>query len=139
MHPPGVPMNNDDEKEVIQIGDHVTIRPRGKKRIWTAEFWLDGRHRRQSLKTRNVKIAKDRARVLDRDIALGVYPATRPKQVAIGLGQAIDDYVDFVRAEGARDKTIVKYEGVLKRKMQPFLEAREAVKASDVSLRLIDQ
>jgi hypothetical protein len=51
--------------ERIRIGDHVVIYPRGQRRIWTADYHdinKNGasRHVRQSLRTRNCRIAERR-------------------------------------------------------------------------------
>jgi len=35
------------------VGDRVTIYPRGKKKTYVADYWLDGRHCRKSLGTTN--------------------------------------------------------------------------------------
>jgi hypothetical protein len=44
--------------EKIRVRDRVTIYPRGKKGIYCADFWHQGKHRRSSLKTRNRKVAE---------------------------------------------------------------------------------
>lgn len=45
----------------IPIGDRLTIHPRGKKRIYVADFFQGGKHRRVSLKTSHKKTAVERA------------------------------------------------------------------------------
>jgi hypothetical protein len=49
----------------------VVMYRRGKRRIWCADFWRDGQHCRQSLKTQNLKIARQRAQKVDNDLSLG--------------------------------------------------------------------
>ena len=111
---------NANSDESIRIGDYITIRPRGKKGTWTASYWQDGQHRRQSLQTRNLKIAKERARRLDLEIAEGILPSHKRKVVPISLQQAIDDHESFLKSERRRPKTIVKYKGILARKFAPL-------------------
>ncbi|MDX1944032.1 MAG: tyrosine-type recombinase/integrase [Pirellulaceae bacterium] len=129
----------DPENDHIRIGDFVTIRPRGKKRTWTAEIWQNGQHRRQSLRTCNVKIAKERARRLDLEIAEGIYPGRQQKPVVISLTAAVEEYETFLKSEGRRRKTLTKYSGILRRKLGPFAAAQGIENLRDVSLRLIDQ
>ena len=45
----------------IRVGEFTTIYKRGKKGVYTADFHHDGEHCRESLKTRNKKIARQRA------------------------------------------------------------------------------
>lgn len=57
----------------ILIGERVKIHPRGKKRIYTADFWNDGQHHRRSLKTRNFKVARQKALQLENQLLEGSY------------------------------------------------------------------
>ena len=63
--------NSLDTAPPIKVGDRVKIFPRGKKGTWCADFWFDGAHRRVSLKTRNQKLAIQRAVKLDADVKPG--------------------------------------------------------------------
>jgi integrase len=101
-------MNNHPER--IRIGDQVTIYPRGKKKIWCADFWRDGRHCRQSLHTRNQKVALQRAMRLELDLAAGTFRQPPPP---ITVRQAANDYLQFLQTEGRAPKTLVKYRGIL--------------------------
>lgn len=122
----------------IRIGDYVTVYPRGKKGIYTAEFCKDGKHHRQSLKTRNLKFAKERARKLDLLLAEGIYPTHRGRRLKVNLVQAIDDFIKYQKTEGRRRKTVVKQEGVLRRKFAPFAGEKGVVSVEDVTLTVID-
>src|SRR5687767_11153141 len=113
------------ENETIQIGDHVTIRRRGKKSTWTANFTQNGAHCRQSLKTSNKKFAQERARRLDLKIADGMFSSRRQKPVVLSLTVAIDEYETFLKSEGRRRKTLTKYTGILRRKFAPFAAAQK--------------
>lgn len=57
--------------ERIKVGDRVTIRKRGSGGTWQAEFHFSGEHRRKSLKTKNKKIAVQRASQLDAELVSG--------------------------------------------------------------------
>jgi integrase len=133
-------MTNEQQQIIrIRIGDYVTVYPRGKKGIYTAEFCKDGKHHRQSLKTRNLKFAKERARKLDLLLAEGIYPAHRQKQLKVNLVQAIDDFIKYQKTEGRRRKTVVKQEGVLLRKFAPFANEKGILSVDYVTQTVVDQ
>jgi integrase len=94
----------------VRVGEHVTIYPRGKKRIWCADFWRDGRHCRQSLRTANKKVALQKAMRLELDLAAGVCHRPPPP---ITFRQAVEDYLAFLETEHRATKTLVKYRGIL--------------------------
>lgn len=127
------------DNEAIQIGDYVSIQPRGKKGTWTANFTQDGAHRRRSLKTRNKKIAQERARRLDLEIAEGMFPGRRQKPVIVGLTAAIEEYETYLKSEGRRRKTRTKYLGILRGKFAMFAASMGVENLCDITLRLIDQ
>jgi integrase len=109
-------MPNDADR--IRVGDHVTIYPRGKKGTWCADFWRDGVHCRVSLKTRNKKIAFQRALHLDAKLGSGTYQAP-PAPVTVG--QAAEDYLKYLETEDRASKTLVKYKGICE-SLVAFLE-----------------
>lgn len=127
------------ENEKIQIGDFVTIRRRGKKGMWTADFTQDGAHCRQSLKTSNKKFAQERARRLDLEIAEGMFRGRRKKPVKMAILQAVDEYETFLTSENRQPKTLVKAKGFLARTFAPFAASVGVIHLQDVTLRLIDQ
>ena len=100
-------MNNPDR---IPIGDNLTIYPRGKRKLWCADFWRDGQHCRQSLKTSNKKIAVQRAMKLSTELAEGSY-AKPPSPVAVPKAAA--DYIAYLGTKGRARKTMVKYKTTL--------------------------
>jgi integrase len=95
-----------DNSTRIRIGDRVSISPRGKRGIYCAEFSINGRHTRQSVKTSNLKIARQRAIQLEADLAGGEY-AARAKPVAVA--EAKKQYIDSMKAAGKAHKTILAY------------------------------
>src|SRR5438105_2505798 len=99
-----------DPANRIRVGDHVTIYPRGKKKTWCADFWRDGRHCRQSLKTANKKVALQKAMRLELDLAGGTFHKPPP---TVTTRQAVADYLTFLRTEQRAPKTLVKYRGIL--------------------------
>lgn len=128
-----------NDTEAIQIGDHVTIRRRGKKGTWTADFTQNGAHCRQSLKTSNKKFAQERARRLDLEIAEGMFPGRRQKPVFVGLTAGVDEYETYLKSEGRRRKTRTKYRGILGVKFAQFAASLGVDSLRDITLRLIDQ
>jgi integrase len=100
-----------DAPERVRVGEHVTIYPRGKKKVWCADFLRDGRHCRQSLHTANKKVALQRAVKLDTELAGGTYRKAPPP---LSVEQAAKDYQAFLQTEDRAPKTRVKYRGILK-------------------------
>jgi integrase len=94
-----------------QVSDRVDIYPRGKKRIYVADFFDGGVHRRKSLRTANKKVAKDRALTIAANLARGQYQSA-PEAVAVAL--AADQYLSYLTTENRAKKTLVKYAGVFK-------------------------
>jgi hypothetical protein len=98
-----------DEPNRFRVGERVTIYPRGKKRVWCADFWQDGVHRRVSLRTGNKKVATERATKLAAELAQGIYRSAPP---AVTVRQAAADYIEYLMTEDRTRKAIVKYRGV---------------------------
>src|SRR4051812_2744023 len=99
-----------EDSERIKTGDRVTIYRRGKKKLWCADFSQDGEHRRQSLRTRNRKVAADRAMKLSVSVADNSY--AKPIPLA-KLTDVVDQYIGYLEAENRSRKTLVKYRGIL--------------------------
>lgn len=96
----------------IRVGNRVTIYPRGKKQIYVADFWHDGKHHRQSLETRNLKVATQKAVQIDADLATDAFKAPPPPTA---ISAAVTDYIEFLKIEGRARKTIGRYQGELNR------------------------
>jgi integrase len=96
--------------ERISVTDRVTIYHRGKKKLYTADFWYQNQHRRQSLKTSNLKEAKERALKLDHQLRHGDY-STIQEHVAISEGR--DQFLAHKRTEGRAARTLTRYTGEL--------------------------
>jgi integrase len=124
-----------DPAERIRVGDHVTIYPRGKKKIWCADFWRDGRHCRQSLRTANKKVALQKAMRLELDLAGGTFHKPPP---AVSIQQAVEDYLTFLRTEQRATRTLVKYRGILDN-FVTFLAGQQMTRLSQVSVSLFDR
>ncbi|MDB5311566.1 MAG: Phage integrase, partial [Gemmataceae bacterium] len=101
-----------DDSNRIRVGDRITIYPRGAKKIWVADFWRDGVHRKVSLRTSNKKVAVERAIKLAADLTHGTYLQPPP---AVTVRQAVDDYMTYLKTEDRARKTVVKYRGVFDR------------------------
>lgn len=126
-----MPSNNDR----VRVGDRVTIYSRGKKQIYCADFWQDGAHHRLSLKTRNKKVAIQRAVQLDADLIAGKFK-TPPKPTKIG--KAIDAYLDYLTSEGRARKTIVRYRGELDG-FCDFSKSQRVTQLSQITIVLFDK
>jgi integrase len=118
-----------------RVGERVTIYPRGRKQIWCADFWHDGRHGRQSLRTRDRKVALRRAVQLELDLAAGTFRQPPPP---VTTRQAADDYLAFLRTEGRAPRTLVKYRGILAG-LVAFLAGRHATRLAQFTPALFDR
>jgi integrase len=114
-------MTKEKNPDRLRVGDRVTIYPRGKKAIWCADFWQDGRHCRQSLETANMKFALERARKIEVELVSGVYEQP-PREVAIA--QAFEDYVRYLETENRSRTTVVKYRGIFRTLMSFLVSLR---------------
>ena len=99
-----------DKPNRIRVGDNVTIYPRGKKKIWCADFWRGGRHCRRSLNTANKKEALRRAQKLEVELADGTYQPPPPEAA---IDKTVEDYLTYLATENRARKTLVKYRGIL--------------------------
>jgi integrase len=117
------------------IGEHVRVQPRGKKKIYCADFWHDGKHHRRSLKTRNLKIARQKAIQLELQLVDGGLPQTPTR---ITLERAMSAYLDYVKTENRRRKTITKYDGFF-RIFREFAESQDVYYLGQIDLSLVDQ
>jgi len=125
----------DDETDRVRVGDRVTIYPRGAKKIWVADFWQDGVHKKQSLKTPNKKIAIERATKLAAELIGGTYQAPPP---SVTVQQAVDDYITSLKTESRAHKTVVKYQGVFGLFME-YLARHKVSKLSQVTATHFDR
>jgi integrase len=118
----------------IRVGEHVTIYPRGKKKLWCADFWRAGKHCRQSLQTANKKVALPRAMQLELDLARGTFHQPPPP---VSVRQAADDYLAFLTTEGRARKTLVKYRGVLDT-LVAYLTVHKAPRLTQLTAAMFD-
>jgi integrase len=123
-----------DHPDRIRVGERVSIYPRGKKNIWCADFWRDGRHCRQSLKTANKKLALQRAMRLELELAAGTF---QPPPPPVTVRQAVEEYLAFLETERRAPRTLVKYRGILER-LVAFLDERRVTRLAQFSVSLFD-
>jgi integrase len=124
-----------DNPERIRVGDRVTIYPRGTKKVWCADFWQDGQHRRQSLKTANRKVALQKAMKLEVELAAGTFHRPAP---SILVRQASDDYLRYLETEQRAKKTLVKYRGILDN-LVAFLQQQRVTRLAQVTVTHFDR
>jgi integrase len=124
-----------DPSNRLRVGEHVAIYPRGKKKLWCADFWRDGRHCRMSLRTANKRIALERALRLEVDLASGNFQTAPPP---ITIRQAADDYLGFLETEHRAPKTLVKYRGVFDTLVE-FLVQNHVLRLSQFSATWFDR
>src|SRR5215831_11083743 len=124
-----------DTPERVRVGERVTIYPRGKKQIWCADFWRDGKHCRQSLQTANKEVALQRAMHLELDLARGTFPKPPPP---VSVRQAAADYLTFLGTEGRARKTLVKYRGILDT-LAAFLDCHQLTRPAQFTATTFDR
>jgi integrase len=123
------------ELDRIRITDRVTIYPRGKKRLWVADFFFDGVHRRVSLKTSNKREAMKRAQKLSVDLDEGQF---QRKATPIGLGDAIARYLASLEARGNAKRTNRCYATVLD-DLAKFAEQRRIAHLHRIGHHFLDE
>jgi integrase len=124
-----------DNPERIRVGDRVTIYPRGKKKVWCADYWQDGQHCRQSLRTANKRVALQKAMKLELELAAGTFHKAAPSML---LRQACDDYLSYLETEHRAKKTLVKYRGILDN-LVAFLEQQRVTRLAQVTVTHFDR
>jgi integrase len=106
-------MPNENEKpEYEKIGEFVRIFQRGEK--WYANFQVDGKQQRQSLKTTSKKEARRRALRIERDLVAGEFKL--PKKPPT-VEQVVTLYMAYLKGENRAAKTLTKYQKVFDRVM----------------------
>lgn len=118
-----------------QVTDRVTVYPRGKKKLYCAEFSYQGRHCRKSLKTTNLKQAKDLALDLDRELRTGTYSEQRDD---LPLEDARERFLSQKQTEGRAPRTLTRYRGELERFCE-FARSHRSTRLSQVTPHLIDK
>jgi integrase/recombinase XerD len=114
------------------VGEVVSIFQRGRR--WYANYQVDGKQVRRSLKTTSKKEARRRAIQLEAEIIEGRYQRT-PRPPA--LADVVDSYKQHLRTEGRAKKTLVKYDKILQRLLD-LAEMRRARTIQDVTLVFVD-
>lgn len=108
---------------------------RGKKGIYQLDYWWDGQHRRQTLKTPNKKIALQRARTILDGLVSG---ETKPTAIApILIKDAAQQYVDYLTVEGRCHKTTARYLGILN-VFSTFAATQDVQHLHNITVRLVD-
>lgn len=120
--------------ERIPVGDRVVVYPRGAKRIWTAEFSDCGVHRRRTLKTKNKKVAVQRATELAGQLEAGTF-RTPPKPA--NLSKAIEAYIEFLVTNNRARRTVTRYTGELNT-FAAFAAGQNVRNLAQVSVSLFD-
>lgn len=115
-----------------RVGEHVTLYQRG--RIWWCYYQLDGRQRRESLKTSNKKEARRAALLIDADLIRNIHEV-QPEPVT--LNEVIQELLAHTEQEGRAPKTLTAYRHVF-RTLLEFARERRISKVHQINLRFID-
>src|ERR1700733_5065083 len=126
-------MHSDREDRDV-VGNRVRIYPRGMKGTYCADFWKEGKHCRVSLRTRNRKVAVDRAVALASSLQEGTYQTRGPE---VTIATARDSFLAFVAMEGRAVNTRNRYAAEL-RTFLDFCEAEGVKRLSKVTPLLMD-
>jgi integrase len=121
--------------EPLRIGDRVSIYPRGKLGTYCADFWHENKHKRISLKTRNRRVAEQRALALANDLLQGSFKAPPP---SITIREAVENYLQYLATEGRARKTLVRYRGELYA-LRDFCESHHVTRLSQINISLFDR
>ncbi len=116
-----------------RVGEHVTIFRR--QDVWWAEFLVEKKQRRISLKTRNLKRARQEALRLEVSLQEGTH---KVPQKAPLLSDLAAEYLAYLTVEGRSVSTLKRYKPEINRFVQ-FASDRGVLRANDFSVRLFDQ
>ena len=117
----------------FKLGERVTGYRRD--RWWWAEFYVGGRQKRQSLKTKSKKEARRRAVQLEAELLDGRYRQARPPKT---VAQVIELYKEHLRTEERAASTLKRYDPELDR-WQEFLRDNGVVRISDLDLAVVEK
>jgi integrase len=120
------------ENRGIQVGDLVSIHQRST--VWYANWTLEGKQHRRSLKTSSKKQAQLEASKLETEILQGLH---RPHQKAASIAEVIMAYQQRLDTEGKAPKTRSKV-ALVARRVADLAERRGAKTIADINLRFID-
>jgi site-specific recombinase XerD len=116
-----------------QIGERVTIFRRQER--WYAEFFLNKKQHRQSLKTGNLRRARQEGIRIEAKLQEGCYRA--PERAPL-LPDLVPQYLDYLKVEGRAATTLKRYTPELKRLVEFFTD-HGAKRVSDLSVKLVDE
>jgi integrase len=133
----------DDAHGRHQITPDLAIYKRGRRDTWTADFhYVDegGRrqHGRRSLKTRNLRVAMQKARELADQLDRGELASAVTKAEPVTLEDAVDDFVRSKETEGKAPKTLMKYRQELRLFKQFLREHKGATTLQAVTAQQCD-
>ena len=130
----------DDQARCGSRDEATEENARGRAGSYTADFHYQGEHQRRSLKTSNLKVARQRAIELERQILDGMLE--QPKSQGIeppeSICSAIGEFLDYLETEERRPKTIQKYRSILEN-FASFADLRGCGLPAEIDMRLFDQ
>ena len=127
-------MNNGQPREVSErVGECVRIYRR--KLTWQATYQVNGEQVRQSLNTKNKKVAIQRAWDIDRKLTAGE-SLSRKKPAT--LSEVIDAYQEHLIAEQRAEATVSKYQRILK-EIMTLAAILERHRISEIDLTFADK
>jgi integrase len=119
--------------EYESVGEIVSIFQRGGS--WHANFQLDGKQHRRSLRTTSKKQARRQALLLEADILEGRF---RQHQKPALLASVANEYLTFLRSENRATKTLTKYSKVVDRLLD-LAQRRRISSIDQVNLKMMDE
>jgi integrase len=124
--------NENPASKYERIGQIVSIFLKGS--VWHANFQLNGKQRRKSLRTTSKKEAKRRALLLEAELIKGEYKGNaKPPSIE----SADDAYRSHLRTEKRAKKTLAKYFKVLDR-VKDLARRRHVTTLVEIDLGFID-
>jgi integrase len=129
-----VPRKNPKNEKYELVGEIISIYRRDGSTKWYAYWRVDGRPHRKSLATEHVRKARKRALELEKQLLAG---EASPPQQAVGIDEAIEEYIAYLRGQRRSSKTIGKYQHcfiILKK----LAEERGLKRLSQVDHRVVD-
>lgn len=123
--------NHQDNR--FAVGEHVICYRRGD--WWWAEFYVNRRQNRISLKTRSKKEARCKAAKIEIEILTGTH---RPAPLRVKFADVIENYKEFLETEDRQASTIKRYAPELDR-WAAFLHKNGVHYIDDITLSIVEK
>ncbi len=115
----------------LKVGARVTVCQRGQN--YYAEFYENGKQKRVSLSTKNLKVAKEKAIKIDYGLVNGESNQT----IDLSVAEAVVLYISWLRTESRAKSSIQRYLGELN-SLTAFCKQKKILRLSEIKASTFD-